>query len=232
MSTQTAGRIVGALFLSAFFFYGGGSFLVDSATHGATAYPSNAASLRMLSAGSALMLANSIAVATIGVVVFKVLRRSHPRTARSYVATRSAEAVLLASAPLAMLTLVLLDSANSYVGVQRLATSAVENSDTTYWLAMAILGVGSIYFCWALMTSSLLPRFLAIGGMAGYAIIALGSVLELAEYEVGLLLSAPGGVFEVVAGGYLLVRGFVPRSAQVATGGGCSPRAASAGAPT
>ena len=232
MKTRTAGRIVGALFLSAFFFYGGGSFLVASATDGATAYPSNAASLRMLSAGSALMLANSIAVATIGVVVFKVLRRSHPRTARSYVAARSAEAVLLASAPLAILTLVLRDSSNSYIGVQRLATSAVENSDTTYWLAMAILGVGSIYFCRALMTSSLLPRFLAIGGMAGYANIAQGSVLELAGYEVGLLLSAPGGVFEVVAGGYLLVRGFVPRSAQVATGGGWSPRTASAGAPT
>lgn len=137
MNTKTAGRTVGALLLSAFFLYGGGSFLVDTATDGAIAVPGNADSLDQLSAGAALMLVNSIAVATIGALAFKVLRRPHPRTAKFYLATRTAEAVLLASAPLAILTLALLDSSNSYEGLQSLATAAVEISDTTYSLAMA-----------------------------------------------------------------------------------------------
>jgi hypothetical protein len=62
-------------------------------------------------------------------------------------------------------------------------------------------------FCRTLLISELLPRLLAIGGMVGYAIFAVGSVLQLSGYPVGLVLSAPGGLFEVAAGSYLLVKG-------------------------
>ena len=73
---------------------------------------------------------------------------------------------------------------------------------------MATLGVGSILFCWVLLRSRLLPRFLAAWGVAGYAIFALGSVLDLFGYGVGLVMSIPGGLFEVAAGCYLLGKGF------------------------
>jgi hypothetical protein len=221
MTTRKVGRIIGALLLSAFFLYGGGSFLVASATDSATPLPENAASLGQLSAGATLLLLNSLAVVTIGTLAFRVLRRRYHRTARIYLATRSIEAVLLALAPLGILTLTVLtrgsvETSNSTgSGLQSLARAAVENSETTYWLAMATLGIGSVFFCRALMRSTLLPRFLAIWGIVGYGIFALGSVLELAGYGVGLALSAPGGLFEVAAGCYLLVKGFgaaVPRS--------------------
>ena len=116
--------------------------------------------------------------------------------------------------------------------MQSLATSAVENSETTYWLAMATLGLGSIFFCQALMRSALLPRLLAIGGMVGYAIFALGSVLELAGYGVGLVLSAPGGLFELVAGAYLLVKGFEAAVPKVVATSELAPRSAAARART
>ena len=214
MTTKKAGRIVGALFLSAFFLYGGGSFLVASTTDSATPLPGNAASLVQLSAGATLLLLNSVAVATIGTLAFRVLRRRHQRTANVYLATRTVEALLLALAPLGILTLTLLTRAGVETSnvtdsaLQSLAQTAVENSHGAYWLAMATLGVGSIFFCRALMRSTLLPRFLAVWGMVGYAVFALGSVLELAGYGVGLALSAPGGLFEVAAGSYLLVKGF------------------------
>ena len=214
MTTKKAGRIVGALFLSAFFLYGGGSFLVASTTGSATPLPGNAASLVQLSAGATLLLLNSVAVATIGTLAFRVVRRRHQRTANVYLATRTAEALLLALAPLGILTLTLLPRAGVETSnvtdsaLQSLAQTAVENSHGAYWLAMATLGVGSIFFCRALMRSTLLPRFLAVWGMVGYAVFALGSVLELAGYGVGLALSAPGGLFEVAAGSYLLVKGF------------------------
>jgi hypothetical protein len=59
-----------------------------------------------------------------------------------------------------------------------------------------------------LLKSGLLPRLLAAGGVVGYAIFALGSVLELSGVGVGLILSGPGALFEVSAGLYLLVKGF------------------------
>ena len=82
MTTRTAGRIVGALFLSAFFLYGGGSFLIASTTDSAP-LPDNAASLGQLSAGATLLLLNSVAVGTIGALAFRVQRRRHHRTPTS-----------------------------------------------------------------------------------------------------------------------------------------------------
>jgi hypothetical protein len=42
----------------------------------------------------------------------------------------------------------------------------------------------------------------------GYALFASGGVLQLSGIEVGLVLSAPAGLFEIAAGSYLLAKGF------------------------
>jgi hypothetical protein len=214
VTPRTAGRAVGGLFLSAFFLYGGGTFLVASTTGGATPVPENAASLGQIAAGATLLLLNSAAVVTIGALAYRVLRRKHLRTAVAYLATRTVEAVLLALAPLGMLTLALLTPGGAETpnvtgsGLSGLARTLVGNGDSAYSIAMATLGVGSIFFCWALLRSGLLPRFLAVWGMAGYAIFALGSVLELSGYGVGLAMVVPGGLFEIAVGCYLLAKGF------------------------
>ncbi|MDX6300012.1 MAG: hypothetical protein QOF53_1226 [Nocardioidaceae bacterium] len=214
ITTRTAGRVVGGMFLSGFLLYGGGSFLTNAATNGGTALPQNATSHGQLAAGSALMLANSAAVATIGALAFRVLRHRAPRTGSGYLLTRTVEATLLALAPLGTLLLVLLShpgvatSDGSGSALTSLARGAVDNGESTYWVAMAALGVGSLFFCRTMLRTGLLPPLLAVGGIVGYAIFALGSVLQLAGYDVGLALSAPGGLFEVSVGSYLLAKGF------------------------
>ena len=180
MTITTAGRVVGALILSAFFLYGGGSFLVASADGGAVPLPRTSGSGQLL-AGAALLLLNSVAVVVIGALAVRVLKDRHPRTAYVYLTTR-----------------------------------AVENGQSAYWVAMVALGVGSIFFCRALWLTALLPRPLAMWGVVGIAIFALGGILEIAGYGVGLALSVPGGLFEVAAGSFLLARGFrcgTPRAA-------------------
>jgi hypothetical protein len=212
LSTATAGRVVGGLVLSGFFLYGGGSYLVASTTNAATPLPENAASVGQLSAGACLMLLNSAVVIGIGVLASRVLRRRHPRTATSYRLTRIVEGTLLAIPAASILALAFLEATGAATSggdswLTGLARSAVENRETSYWVAMAVLGAGSVVFCRTLLISELLPRLLAIGGMVGYAIFAVGSVLQLSGYPVGLVLSAPGGLFEVAAGSYLLVKG-------------------------
>ncbi len=203
LSLKTTGRIVGALFLSALVLYGGGSFLVFASVGNDTAFPANADSLAQLCAGSALLLLNSAVVIALGSLAFRVIRGERRRTANLYLGTRIVEGVLLALAPLGTLMLALFGS-----GQPGLARALVEDADTAYSVAMATLGVGSIFFCWTLLTSGFLPRILAAHGIAGYAIFALGSVLELAGYGVGLIMSIPGGLFEVTVGFYLLAKGF------------------------
>ncbi|HEX8767118.1 MAG TPA: DUF4386 domain-containing protein [Jatrophihabitans sp.] len=214
MNLKTAGRVVGGLILLAFFLYGGGRFLIASATGGADLLPQGADQQAQLSAGAVLMLLNSFAVAAIGVVAFPVLRRRHLHTAYSYLITRTVEGVLLAISTLGVLALVPLAretaDTDSAAGSVLAATARVvqQTSEYAYWLAMMALGAGSVFFCRALLQARLLPRVVAAWGMFGYAVFALGALLEVGGYSVGLALSIPGGLFEVAAGLLLLVKGF------------------------
>jgi hypothetical protein len=173
MSHPTTGRIVGALFLAAFFCYGVGTALADRP------------------GGPALMLLNSVVVATIGVLVFRVFRRPHPGTSVTYLITRALEAVLLA------------------VGVVLLISmGSADGNSLAYHVAMLILGVGSVPLCLALLRDQFVPHWLAIWGMVGYAVLAGGALLELLGLPLGILLAIPGGLFEVALGLILMARGF------------------------
>ncbi|MEJ1112299.1 MULTISPECIES: DUF4386 family protein [unclassified Kribbella] len=132
-----------------------------------------------------LMLLNSVDVIAIGVLAFPVLRRTHKLGAYAYLASRILEGVLLA------------------VGVL-----AANDSEVVYWVAMIGLALGSLFFCRVLLTARLIPRPLAVLGLIGYTALAGGGILELLGYGVGLVFSIPGGLFELILGVLLIVRGF------------------------
>ena len=173
MSNRTTGRIVGALFLAAFVCYGVGSALVDRPV------------------GAALMLLNSVVVATIGALVFGIFRRRHLRTATTYLVARAVEAALLAVGVLSLISM-----------------RSPEGNDLAYQFAMLTLGVGSVPFCWALQRDRFGPGWLAVWGIVGYVVLAVGALLELIGLSAGLALAIPGGLFEVALGLTLIARGF------------------------
>jgi hypothetical protein len=141
--------------------------------------------------GATLMLLNSVVVATIGALVFGVFQRRHVRTAATYLIARTVEATLLA------------------VGVLSLTSGrSTEGNDLAYQFAMLILGLGSVPFCWALRRDRFVPGWLAGWGIVGYLLLAAGALLELTGLRVGLLLSIPGGLFEIAFGLTLIARGF------------------------
>lgn len=140
--------------------------------------------------GLGLMLLNSVAVATIGAATFRVLRAAIPRTAWSYLVVRALEAALLA------------------VGTLFLASGSHAGNDLAYGAAMLTLGAGSIPFCLMLAAQHRVPRWFGGWGAIGYALLAVGSVLEFAVPGSGVLLAAPGGLFEVALGLLLIRRGF------------------------
>lgn len=75
---------------------------------------------------------------------------------------------------------------------------------------MIFLGLGSLLFCRVLLRARLVPRFMAVWGMVGYAIVAAGMTLEVLGYSLGLALWIPGGLFEVALAVQLSVKGFPP----------------------
>ena len=73
------------------------------------------------------------------------------------------------------------------------------------------LGLGSLFFCYLLFRSNLVPRFLAVWGLVGYAIFATGCVLEILGFAgTGLVATIPGGLFEIFFGIWLIAKGFNP----------------------
>ena len=190
MTTRTIARTVGALLLAAFLLYGVGNAIATGAADDSA----------LLTLGVAMMLANSVAVVAIGALLVPVLRPRSPLVARIYLATRFFEASFLSVGAIALL-----------VG------SAAVNF-TAYNIAMAGLGVGSLFFCALLYRARLVPRFLAVWGFVGYAAFAVGSLTELAGVAgAGIIGAVPGGLFEIFFAFWLIVRGFTRQPAPTRT---------------
>jgi len=54
----------------------------------------------------------------------------------------------------------------------------------------------------------LLPRILGLWGLVGYAVILCGSVLEVLGFNLGLIHTIPGGLWELFVGVWLITKGF------------------------
>lgn len=187
---RTTARIVGILFLSGFVAYGIGTSIVTSiiASYGDTADP-------VLLTGAALMLLNSAIVIGIGMLMLPILWPHNKAVAAGYLGTRIIEGVGLAVGVVSLLVLT--------------GPSAIAANFVAYNLAMAGLGIGSLFFCAVLFRSGIVPRFLAGWGFLGYAFFAGGSLLELSGVTgAGLVGAIPGGLFEVTFGVWLIARGF------------------------
>ena len=96
-------RLIGALFLLAFVFYGVGNRLVTSVLGAPDFLSTISAHQTTLVLGAFLMLLNSTVVVGIAVLFFPILENRGKRTALAYLASRIVEAVLLAVGVLCLL---------------------------------------------------------------------------------------------------------------------------------
>jgi len=225
MSTKMTGRIVGALFLLAFVVYGVvGGALVESGAGSPAVLTEVIDHQAQIAVGALLMLLNSAFVIAIGVLVFPILRPHHEISAYVYLITRVVEAVILAVGVLCLL--LLLPIAQTYADLGANSTSVLpslahlgqEANHYAMLLAMIGLGLGSLMFCRVLFRARLIPRPMAVWGMAGYAVLATGAVLEVLGYEVFMALTIPGGLFEIALGVLLALKGFPARENEIPAG--------------
>ncbi|MEM7374115.1 MAG: DUF4386 domain-containing protein [Bacteroidota bacterium] len=208
---QTISKFIGFLFLLPLLSYGIGDALLTGPLSQGDTLAHQSASQPSMIIGALLMLINSLTVVLLGIMLFPILHRYHPLTARSYLSSRLLEAVLLLIGLVALLSLLSLSqtlSADELAEASILKTWALAAHRYAYQLAMIVLGVGSLSFCLILFRTKLIPAFLAIWGLIGYVLLAAGAVAELFGYPIGIALSLPGGVFELTFGIWLMVKGF------------------------
>lgn len=80
----------------------------------------------------------------------------------------------------------------------------------SYQIAVTSLGLGSVFLCLLLFRTRLVPQVLAAWSVIGYGIFLAGAIAEIFGIHIGIILSIPGGLFEVGLGLWLLIKGFQP----------------------
>jgi len=210
--------LIGALFLTGFLVYGVGEGLVNSVVGRPDFLSTVSAHQTVLVLGAFLMLLNVGVDVGKGVLFFPILERHGKRTALTYLATMIVEVALLAVGVLSLLMIVPLAEQAADAGpagaswAQALGSLAVEANTMAYQVAEMSLAVGCVFLCWLLLRTGLIPRPLAILGLIGYPILAAGTIAELFGIHIGLLLTIPGGLFELALAFWLLVKGFNPQA--------------------
>ncbi len=182
-STIKNARTIGMLFLLAFITYGFGMSFFES-----TEKP-----YRFI--GATLIAGNSIIVIFIGILLRRSLIHHNVYIGNLYLLTRLLEAVLLGSGLLSLFSL------------------HAPAQSTVYILAMLLLGVGSTPMCVVFYKKKLTPNWIALWGIVGYALLAIGFFMDALGYSISMIMLIPGGLWEVSFAIWLIItRGEFKRS--------------------
>jgi Domain of unknown function (DUF4386) len=216
-SRMTYSRLIGALFLVGFLFYGVGAALVTSVT-GAPDFLSTIAAHQMtLVIGAFLMLLNTTVVEVgKGVLFFPILENHGKRSALAYLAFIVVEVVMLDVGVVGLLMIAPLGQLAVDAGqatapwAQAFGSLLIQWNNMAYSIGEATLGVGGLFLCSLLFRTRLIPRFLAVGGFIGYVSLIMGMIAEIFGIHISLTLSIPGIFFEVGLPLWLFIKGFQP----------------------
>lgn len=170
-------RIIGTLFLLAFLLYGIGRNLFESELF-AQKY-----------IGASFIIMNSIVVFLIGIFLRKTIIRFNALAGNTYLFSRVIEAIGLVSIVLNL--------------IPKISISM----DHGYFIAMLVLGIGSIPMCYIFYKYNLLPKWLALWGIIGYTVFAFGFLMELFGKEWSMYLLILGGLWEVTFAIWIIIKG-------------------------
>ena len=151
-----------------------------------------------------------------GVLMFPVLKQHSERMAIGYLAFRIVDAVFIAVMVLFVLIQIPLGSeylkaaASDARFLQALSAVFSQAQQYAYQIGMSALGVSGLMLCFTLYKAKLVPGWLAIWGLVGYATILVGMLSAVMGSGLGDLSSYVGGLWEVFIGVWLIVKGFNP----------------------
>ncbi len=222
---RTTARAVGVLFLAGMVAYGGGNGLVQSIVGAPDHLATIPAKSMLLAIGAMLMMLAAVWDAAHGILMLPVLKRHSERIAFGYLAYRIGDGVLLAVGILFLLLQIPLGRAYVNAGaadtssLHALSAVSIQGSLYAYEIAMIFLGFAGLLLCSMFYRAQLVPRFVAVWGLVGYAIHLGGAVLQVLGFDLRLIHVIPGGLWELFIGVWLIAKGFsaAPVPSQQAT---------------
>jgi hypothetical protein len=164
------------------------------------------------------VLIMAIGILFIAITFYPVIKKQNETTALTYVIFRAIECFLLIIGSISYLYIISLggeymnktDISQYTIGI----ALALKIKYYSYQIAMVVLGLGSIFLCYSLYVSRLVPRFLSVWGAIGYVLLLLSGILDICGLidttkGMGVVLYAPGGLWELIVFPlWLFVKGF------------------------
>jgi hypothetical protein len=144
--------------------------------------------------GVILEIICGISVVGIGILMYPILKMFNKGIALGYVIFRIIECVVIIAGGIYLLSLLKL-----------------------MWkyemIIFVFTAIGGLLFSYLLYLSKLIPRYLSVLGIVGYALLILGVVLDMFNIfnineGAGMLIYLPGGLFELVLPIWLFIKGF------------------------
>lgn len=185
-------------------------------------YLSNvSANVPEVTTGALLELIMALAIAGIAIMLYPILNKYNETLAIGYLGARVTEGIIfIVAAVIGLLTLVTLSREFVSAGApessyfQTLGKLLVNAHDWSYVLAGKIIfTLSALMLNYILYRTKLVPRFLAIWGLLGAALLLVGGVLNmfgsLSDTSVpGTLIFLPIALQEMVFAVWLIAKGF------------------------
>ena len=211
---RTTARVVGVVYLAGFVVGIVGIGLFQSILGAPDHLSTVSANSMTIAIGAILWLMAVVGDAAHGVLMFPVLKPHNERIAVGYLAFRIMDAVFIAI--MVLFVLLQIPLASEYMEAAALDASSLQALSTVfaqaqlyaYEIGMITLGISGLMLCSTLYRAKLVPRWLAVWGLVGYAIILCGMVSAVMGSGLGDISSIPGGLWEVFMGVWLIVKGF------------------------
>ena len=211
---RATARIVGVLYLAGMVVGIAGNLFIQSILGTPDQLSTIAASSALLAMGAVLWLSTVAGDAAHGILMFPVLKPHSERAAVGYLGARIIDATFIAV--MALLILIQIPVGIEYLNagssdtsyLQALSAVLTQANLYAYEFAMITVGVAGLILSFMFYRTQLVPRFLAIWGLIGYAILLLGSVLQVLGLNLNSIHAIPGGLWELFIGVWLIAKGF------------------------
>jgi len=168
----------------------------------------------VIAIGAFLWLLAAAGDAVHGVMMFPILKQNSERIALGYFAARIVEAAIIAVSALFILLQIPLGaeflkaSAAKTSYLHSLSVLFAQSQAYSYQIGMVALGTAGLTLCYGFYRAKLVPQFFMIWGFIGYVSFLGGSMLEILGFNLQLLHTLPGGLWEISIGIWLIVKGF------------------------
>ena len=212
-SYRMTARIVGVLYLAGMVVGVAGSGLIQSIVAAPDHLSTVTANSMTLAIGAMLVMMAAVWDAAHGILMFPVLKQHGERIAFGYLGYRIVDAVFIGLWVLFLLLQIPLGREYLKAGadasyLQALSAVSIQASLYAYQIAMIFVGLAGVLLCYTFYRARMVPRLVAVWGLAGYAIHLGGAVLEVLGFDLGLIPVVPGGLWELFIGVWLIAEGF------------------------